>query len=56
VALGCAFAFSSRVAEALPLLEEAKQTGATLEAMGGQALRVGYGSEASGCNLLASHR
>jgi tetratricopeptide (TPR) repeat protein len=45
-ALGCAYAFAGRVAEALPLLEQAEQTSAAMGAMGGQALRVGYASEA----------
>jgi DNA-binding NtrC family response regulator/tetratricopeptide (TPR) repeat protein len=45
-ALGCAYAFSSRIAEALPLLEQAEQMVAPMAAMGGQSLRVGYVSEA----------
>jgi tetratricopeptide (TPR) repeat protein len=45
-ALGCAYAFAGRVAEALPLLEQAEQRGAALGTMGGQSLRVGYLSEA----------
>jgi class 3 adenylate cyclase/tetratricopeptide (TPR) repeat protein len=45
-ALGCAYAFAGRVAEALPLLEQAEQRGAALGTMGGHALRVGYVSEA----------
>ena len=45
-ALGCAYALSGRVAEALPLLEQAEQRGAALGTMGGHALRVGYLSEA----------
>ena len=45
-ALGCAYAFSRRIAEALPLLEQAGQRGATMGTMGGQSLRVGYLSEA----------
>jgi class 3 adenylate cyclase/tetratricopeptide (TPR) repeat protein len=45
-ALGCAYAFSGRVAEALPLLEQAEQRGAAMGTMGGQSLRVGYLSEA----------
>jgi tetratricopeptide (TPR) repeat protein len=45
-ALGCAYAFSSRLAEALPLLEQAEQRGTAMGTMGGQSLRVGYLSEA----------
>ena len=45
-ALGCAYAFAGRVAEALPLLEQAEQRGAAMGTMGGQSLRVGYVSEA----------
>jgi tetratricopeptide (TPR) repeat protein len=45
-ALGCAYAFAGRVAEALPLLEQAEQRGAAMGTMGGQSLRVGYLSEA----------
>jgi len=45
-ALGCAYACAGRVAEALPLLEEAEQTGAAMGTVGGHALRVGYVSEA----------
>jgi tetratricopeptide (TPR) repeat protein len=45
-ALGCAYAFAGRIAEALPLLEQAEQRGAALGTMGGQSLRVGYLSEA----------
>ena len=45
-ALGCAYALAGRVAEALPLLEQAEQQGAALGTMGGHALRVGYWSEA----------
>ena len=45
-ALGCAYACAGRVAEALPLLEEAEQRGAAMGTMGGHALRVGYVSEA----------
>src|SRR5262249_2751475 len=45
-ALGCAYAFAGRIAEALPLLEQAEQRGAALGTMGGQSLRVGYVSEA----------
>jgi tetratricopeptide (TPR) repeat protein len=45
-ALGCAYALAGRVTEALPLLEEAEQTGAALGTTGGHALRVGYLGEA----------
>ena len=45
-ALGCAYACAGRVAEALPLLEQAEQSGAAMGTMGGQSLRVGYVSEA----------
>ena len=45
-ALGCAYACAGRVAEALPLLEQAEQRGAALGTMGGQSLRMGYVSEA----------
>jgi tetratricopeptide (TPR) repeat protein len=45
-ALGCAYACAGRVAEALPLLEQAEQRGATMGTMGGQSLWVGYVSEA----------
>jgi class 3 adenylate cyclase/tetratricopeptide (TPR) repeat protein len=45
-ALGCAYACAGRVAEALPLLEEAEQRSAAMGTMGGQSLRVGYLSEA----------
>jgi class 3 adenylate cyclase/tetratricopeptide (TPR) repeat protein len=45
-ALGCAYALAGRVAEALPLLEQAEQRDATLGTTGGQSLRVGYVSEA----------
>jgi class 3 adenylate cyclase/tetratricopeptide (TPR) repeat protein len=45
-ALGCAYACAGRVAEALPLLGQAEQTGAAMGSMGGHALRVGYVSEA----------
>ena len=41
-ALGCAYACAGRVAEALPLLEQAEQSGAAMGTMGGQSLRVGY--------------
>jgi len=52
-ALGCAYALAGRVTEALPLLEQAEQRGAAMGTMGGQALRVGYLSEAY---LLAGRR
>jgi tetratricopeptide (TPR) repeat protein len=45
-ALGYAYAFAGRVAEALPLLEQAEQTSAAMGTMGGYSLRVGYVSEA----------
>jgi len=45
-ALSCAYAFASRVAEALPLLEQAEQSDAATGQMGSQSLRVGYVSEA----------
>jgi tetratricopeptide (TPR) repeat protein len=45
-ALGCAYAFAGRIAEALPLLEQADQRDAAMGRMGGHALRVGYLSEA----------
>jgi tetratricopeptide (TPR) repeat protein len=45
-ALGCAYACAGHVTEALPLLEEAEQSGAALGTTGGQSLWVGYGSEA----------
>jgi class 3 adenylate cyclase/tetratricopeptide (TPR) repeat protein len=45
-ALGYAYALSGRVAEALPLLEQAEQRDAALGTIGGQSLRVGYVSEA----------
>jgi tetratricopeptide (TPR) repeat protein len=45
-ALGCAYAFAGRFTEALSLLEQAEQRGATMGTMGGQSLRVGYVSEA----------
>jgi tetratricopeptide (TPR) repeat protein len=51
-ALGCAYACAGHVTEALPLLEEAEQSGAALGTMGGQSLWVGYVSEAY---LLAGH-
>jgi tetratricopeptide (TPR) repeat protein len=44
-ALGCAYALAGRVADALPLLEQAEQSGAALGTMGGQSLRVSYVSE-----------
>jgi len=45
-ALGCAYAFAGRVAEALPLLEQAEQRGTAMGTRGGQSLRMGYASEA----------
>jgi tetratricopeptide (TPR) repeat protein len=45
-ALGCAYAFAGRVAEAVPLLEQAEQQGAALKIVGGQSLLLGYVSEA----------
>jgi tetratricopeptide (TPR) repeat protein len=45
-ALGCAYALAGRIAEALPLLEQAEQRGAAMGTVGGQSLRVGYVSEA----------
>jgi tetratricopeptide (TPR) repeat protein len=51
-ALGCAYANTGRVPEALPLLEQAEQRGAAMATMGSQSLRVGYVSEAylrAGC-------
>ena len=45
-ALGCAYAFAGRVAEALPLLEQAEQRGTAMGTMGGQSLRAGYLGEA----------
>jgi len=45
-ALGYAHALSGRVAEALPLLEQAEQRDAALGTIGGQSLRVSYVSEA----------
>jgi tetratricopeptide (TPR) repeat protein len=45
-ALGCAYAWTGRVTEAFPLLEQAEQRGAAMATRGGQALRVGYVSEA----------
>jgi tetratricopeptide (TPR) repeat protein len=45
-ALGCAYACAGRIAEALPLLEQAEQRGAAMGTVGGQSLRVGYVSEA----------
>jgi tetratricopeptide (TPR) repeat protein len=45
-ALGYAYAFAGRIAEALPLLEQAEQRDAALGTVGGQSLRVGYVSEA----------
>jgi predicted ATPase len=45
-ALGCAYALSGRIAEALPLLEQTKQRDAAMGTTGGHALQVGYVSEA----------
>ena len=45
-ALGCAYACASRVAEALPLLEQAEQRGTSMGSVSGQSLRVSYVSEA----------
>jgi class 3 adenylate cyclase/tetratricopeptide (TPR) repeat protein len=45
-ALGWAYALAGRIAEALPLLEQAEQRGAAMGTMGGHALLVGYVSEA----------
>jgi tetratricopeptide (TPR) repeat protein len=45
-ALGCAYACAGRVAEALPLLEQAGQRGAAMGTTGGHALQVGYLGEA----------
>ena len=45
-ALGCAYACAGRVAEALPLLEQAEQSGAVMGSMSGHSLRVIYVSEA----------
>jgi tetratricopeptide (TPR) repeat protein len=45
-ALGWAYAWTGRVPEAFPLLEQAEQRGAAMETLGGQSLRVGYVSEA----------
>jgi tetratricopeptide (TPR) repeat protein len=45
-ALGCAYALAGRVAEALPLLEQAEQRDAAMGTTGGHSLRVGYVSEA----------
>jgi tetratricopeptide (TPR) repeat protein len=44
--LGCAYACAGRVAEALPLLEQAEQRDAAMGILGGQSLRMGYVSEA----------
>jgi len=46
-ALGCAYAYAGRVAEALPLLEQAEQRGPSTGMIGGHALLVCYWSEAS---------
>jgi tetratricopeptide (TPR) repeat protein len=51
-ALGCAYAFAGRIAEALPLLEEAERRGAAIGTIVGHSLRMGYASEAY---LLAGH-
>jgi class 3 adenylate cyclase/tetratricopeptide (TPR) repeat protein len=45
-ALGCAYAFAGRIAETLPLLEQAEQSVASIGSISGQSLRVGYVSEA----------
>jgi tetratricopeptide (TPR) repeat protein len=45
-ALGCAYAFAGRIAEALPLLEQVEQIDTSKGTIGGQSLRVGYLSEA----------
>jgi class 3 adenylate cyclase/tetratricopeptide (TPR) repeat protein len=45
-ALGCAYAWTGRVTEAFPLLEQAEERGAAMAARGGQSLRVSYVSEA----------
>jgi tetratricopeptide (TPR) repeat protein len=45
-ALGCAYALSGRIAEALPLLEQAEQRDAAMGTTGGHALQVSYVSEA----------
>ena len=44
--LGYAYALAGRIAEALPLLEQAEQRWATRGGLGGYALHVGYVSEA----------
>jgi tetratricopeptide (TPR) repeat protein len=45
-ALGCAYACAGRVAEALPLLEQAEQRDAAMGTVGGRSLQVSYASEA----------
>ena len=45
-ALGCAYACAGRIADALPLLEQAEQSGAAMGTMGGQSLLMSYVSEA----------
>jgi class 3 adenylate cyclase/tetratricopeptide (TPR) repeat protein len=45
-ALGYTYVLSGRVAEALPLLEQADQRDAAMGTMGGRSLRVSYASEA----------
>jgi tetratricopeptide (TPR) repeat protein len=45
-ALGCAYACAGRIANALPLLEQAEQSGTAIGTMGGQSLLMGYVSEA----------
>jgi tetratricopeptide (TPR) repeat protein len=51
-ALGCAYAFDGRIAEALPLLEQAEQMGTSRWIIGDHSLLVAYLSEAY---LLAGH-
>ena len=45
-ALGCAYAFAGRIAEALPLLEQVGQMGASTGTISGQSLWVSYVSQA----------
>jgi tetratricopeptide (TPR) repeat protein len=45
-ALGCAYAFAGRITEALPLLEQAGQMGASTGSISGQSLWVSYVSQA----------
>src|SRR4029453_17074681 len=45
-ALGYAYAFAGRIAETLPLLEQAEQSVASIGSISGHALQVGYVSEA----------